>query len=1419
MSASIGGLVGFILVNSDVPVIGGEGDDGITITLTNLNGSAVTDASGGVVAAYVTEQYGPYFSGRFAFSNIPDGEYALELPANFTLAASTDGRDIVTIDATSANEFAIVDINASLAQPTATFGVIEGDIYDDSNQNGVRDNGETAAAGQLIELENSGGTVVDVTTAAANGSFSFGDLVAGDYTLATPGIDISQAPSGGTIDLGVSETFTGATIGVYQLSVSGFAFNDANGDDVQNNGEGAFAGQTIELLDSAGTVVASGTTNAEGDFTLDGLTAGTYTFSAAGGGVDAGTGGQTITVGTTSLNNVTVAAYAAATISGLLFLDENNDGLFEVTPQGTDPDLGTGGLEIEFLTSTGFVAGTAVSGFGGLFTASPLAPGTYTIAAAPGDGLASGPASLHTLTVTEGETLSSAVIGIYEPNSIVVPSIFIDSNFDGNDDGAIDNLTASSAEPVTVALLNEAGSIATDIYGNLDVVTLTSGVLQETTTQYGPYTVTTPAVTFNNLAPGYYSVEVSAPGYQAEESVAQVGAALETTGLPEEPTTAVQPIALYQIGTGLTITGAVTASMAGGGQQGIADDTVSLLENIGGTLQVEQTVDTNAAGQYSFSGIGAGHSFEIDFGTPLGYSATTPVFNVAVAGTGTAGTVAGPSAHFTLSSTTVASALTAATTLNLILIGQSNAAYFTESGYLTLLEESIEQDLGFNGTSQVVNIIAAGGPADSGSTDISSAPATEFGGTALTTDWLTANNGNEADGWTSGTNEDGVYSQMNAVLTYLAQTFAADPAMSSEPTAIIDLHNETDVQNPLLNTSIWMSALSFEASAIRAVLGETPAQAPYAFVNAIPFPEEPIAVATQAQVDENEQAIRLGMESLASNPAFDGIIAAQINDIDQNYQADGDGGWHLNGASTTNRAGQVVGVATNASTGEVYDDYVLEQRLALSLADAFSASALPGSPVAQAVASTGTLFDDTGPLVTGAATVAGHADELLLTVQQFDSATSFNTALSADALAGVGWSLRTSASGADSQLVATGTSATIISATEVLVTFDAAVPAAASGDLLFYAWGGERIAPAGTPSSALSSNYSGTTYPGEGAAIYDSNGEPIYTNAAGVLIGSSQETIASYLSVALGQTVSTPTITTGTLELGVGSSLSGPISFSGTGGELRLDSTPPLDIITGFQAGDTVVLSGVPYVAGLDSYTVANAGTLIVDADGTPYTLDIAGATVGETNFVLGSDLMITETSPACFAAGTRLLARDGEIAVEAIVPGDVLVTVRPGGPAMSKVVWTGSRTYNVRRRRQPALVCPVRITAGAFGRGVPERDLRLSPEHAVYLDGTLVPAMCLVNGKTIFQEMDCAFVTYHHVELAAHDVVLAEGLPCESYLDTGNREMFQVTSALPARAARPGDDATRLQAALCAPLGRERAASPNPDGERMNAA
>jgi len=141
----------------------------------------------------------------------------------------------------------------------------------------------------------------------------------------------------------------------------------------------------------------------------------------------------------------------------------------------------------------------------------------------------------------------------------------------------------------------------------------------------------------------------------------------------------------------------------------------------------------------------------------------------------------------------------------------------------------------------------------------------------------------------------------------------------------------------------------------------------------------------------------------------------------------------------------------------------------------------------------------------------------------------------------------------------------------------------------------------------------------------------------------------------------------------------------------------------------------------------------------------------------------------ACFAAGTRIAGATCEVAVEDLRTGD-RVALAGGGDA--EVVWIGHRRVDTARHPAPRAVWPVRIAAGAFGAGSPYRDLWLSPDHAVFIDDILIPVKYLVNGATIAQ-MPVDNVTYYHIELDRHDVLLAEGLPVESYLDTGDRADF----------------------------------------------
>ena len=91
-----------------------------------------------------------------------------------------------------------------------------------------------------------------------------------------------------------------------------------------------------------------------------------------------------------------------------------------------------------------------------------------------------------------------------------------------------------------------------------------------------------------------------------------------------------------------------------------------------------------------------------------------------------------------------------------------------------------------------------------------------------------------------------------------------------------------------------------------------------------------------------------------------------------------------------------------------------------------------------------------------------------------------------------------------------------------------------------------------------------------------------------------------------------------------------------------------------------------------------------------------------------------------------------------------------------------------------PAVIWPVCVRAGAFGEQQPARDLWVSPNHTIFVDGALVPALSLVQwGEPSTQGVVPKQVEYWHLELDSHDIVLAEGLPSESYLDSGYRAAF----------------------------------------------
>jgi hypothetical protein len=244
----------------------------------------------------------------------------------------------------------------------------------------------------------------------------------------------------------------------------------------------------------------------------------------------------------------------------------------------------------------------------------------------------------------------------------------------------------------------------------------------------------------------------------------------------------------------------------------------------------------------------------------------------------------------------------------------------------------------------------------------------------------------------------------------------------------------------------------------------------------------------------------------------------------------------------------------------------------------------------------------------------------------------------------------------------------------------------------------------------------------------------------------------------------------------VGTDIQGTAALGNAAGGIFLGDTVTNTIIGGAPTGDPAK----PVFA----LVSGNTGPGIIVGDGTTNTqilnniigYEKDGTTLlanGVAELLVGAGSTgntIDGNTIACFLEGTMIATEDGEVAVEALEVG---MRVRTASGGLRAVAWIGQRRIDCRRHPNPHLAWPVRILPGAFGDGMPARDLYLSADHAVAMDGVLIPIRHLVNGRTVLREMRDE-VHYFHVELDAHDVLLAEGLPCESFLDTGNRSDFE---------------------------------------------
>ncbi len=143
-----------------------------------------------------------------------------------------------------------------------------------------------------------------------------------------------------------------------------------------------------------------------------------------------------------------------------------------------------------------------------------------------------------------------------------------------------------------------------------------------------------------------------------------------------------------------------------------------------------------------------------------------------------------------------------------------------------------------------------------------------------------------------------------------------------------------------------------------------------------------------------------------------------------------------------------------------------------------------------------------------------------------------------------------------------------------------------------------------------------------------------------------------------------------------------------------------------------------------------------------------------------------------CFTPGTQILTGRGAVAVEALVPGDLVVT-RDNG--LQPLRWVGSRKLSYAELLARPEMQPVRIAAGALAGAGPDRTMLVSPQHRVLVEGAraemyfgesevLVPARHLTGLAEVTRALPAEGVTYVHILFDRHEIVHSDGIWTESF-------------------------------------------------------
>jgi protocatechuate 3,4-dioxygenase beta subunit len=419
-SSSLSGFVYIDANNNGAKDPGELGASSVVVTLTG------TDDLGHAVNQTQTTAA----DGSYSFGNLRPGTYALAETGSDGLQDGTDTAGnlggTVSHDTISniSLQSGVAGVNYDFGERNA--GSLGGFVYLDQNDNGVKDPGESGIAGITVTLtgtDNQGHSVNLTQTTAADGSYSFANLVPGTYSITESGSGAyldgkdTAGSQGGTVG---QDTITNITLGssvngvnnnfgkLQQASVSGFVYFDINNDGVREN-EPGIAGNTVTLSgvdDLGATVNLTTSTAANGAYSFNNLRPGTYTLTQTqpAGWLDGKDtiGTQGGAVGNDQFTNIQLASgqsgvnnnfgeLAQSILRGFVYFDANSNGVM---------DAGEPGLPAVTITLTGVndlgqsVNIVQVTDANGAYAFGNLRPGTYAITETHPAGLVDGQDSI-----------------------------------------------------------------------------------------------------------------------------------------------------------------------------------------------------------------------------------------------------------------------------------------------------------------------------------------------------------------------------------------------------------------------------------------------------------------------------------------------------------------------------------------------------------------------------------------------------------------------------------------------------------------------------------------------------------------------------------------------------------------------------------------------------------------------------------------------------------------------------------------------------------------------------------------------------------------------------------------------------------------------------------------------------------------